>query len=163
MKCLEIKQLTKKEYSETYLISDNHTNFKYIVKKGDESIKDEYKAYKRLSELYSSFDLKINNFINSSIPKIYKYFMDGIKHVIVFEYINGLSGYDLDKIEVSTDIKNKEKHKHMWILLLQHIALFVDLLEIVHIQHNDLFLGNIIVNFDYSKNDFNLYIIDMET
>lgn len=156
--CLEITKIHEKEYSLVYLVADNISNFKYIVKKGLDSIVNEYAAYQLLLNIKS-------NFITNCLPKVYKYFIDeknNKPNVIIEEYINGYAGYELDKIKLLSETSNP-KHRMYWIYLLMQIAYFINILEKNKIQHNDFHLGNIIVYYDDKEKCMQLKVIDLET
>ena len=154
-KCIELTTIIKKDYSHTYFITDKVTGFKYIVKKG-KYIEDEYFAYVRLG-------LMSSRMVRMCLPKIYSFFYKDGNPVMIQEYINGYSGYDLDKIDIFVDKNKPKKTEYAWLLFLLKIAYFINELEENKIQHNDFYLGNIIITYDKTNKKFDTYVIDMET
>jgi len=155
-KCLEMTTIIKKDYSHTYIVTDKISEFKYIVKKG-KYVGDEFYAYSRLKLMDSQV-------VRMALPKIYsfKFSKDG-PPVMIQEYIEGLSGYDLGKIDIFVDKSDPKKTEYVWLMFLLKLAYFINELEKSKIQHNDFYLGNIILVYSKALKKFDLYIIDMET
>jgi len=149
-KTSSIQTIIKKPYSATYLVHDTMTPFSYIIKKGS-PVEDESKAYQLLTKLESTF-------ITNAIPKVYAHYLN----TLIIEYIDGYSGYNLDKINILSDSTNLI-HRELWIQILTQIAYFIKVLEENQIQHNDFYLGNIIVVYNPTEKILQLKVFDFET
>lgn len=154
-KCLEYVVIHKKLDSELYMITDHISNFKYIVKKGI-NVLDEYIVYNRLNILDSTF-------IARCLLEIYSCSVNKkLEQILVTEYIDGYTGYELDKIDVLANT-NQKKHVISWICLIYQLSYFINLLEKDKIQHNDFYLGNIMIEYKPKNKKFQLKVLDLET
>ena len=151
--CSDIKIIHQKEYSMTYLVTEQLSGFKYVVKKGKDNVFDEYLAH----ELFVGLRLR------GTILPVYEYFVnDKEENVLIMEYINGYGGYELDKIDVLTNNQSR-RWKYAWLHLIFSVALIIMILEDEKIQLNNFNLENIMIIYSLVKKRFKLIVLELET
>lgn len=130
-----------KDNKKITLVKNNIYDFSYIIKESSSiDNKDEYDAYHLLYNLGSSFIIRC-------LPKLYSFTHIDNKYNLIMEYIKGIDGFE------------NINDKNFWICLMFQLSYFIYILEKNMIQHNDFYLGNIIIE----QKTYQLKVIDLET